>query len=144
MLFHKFNSLVWERQGQVAPRSIWRCGLGGDSVRAGIIPDAKAPPTRGIVTPRFPSLWARGAGKEAPADRGSASSRPLLFAAQHGQLLGTRTAVATASRWVAASPRPLHLSFSVPDPPRSLRKRWEHKKVLKNLTMPRCKGDWGI
>ena len=21
MLFHKFNSLVWERQGQVAPRS---------------------------------------------------------------------------------------------------------------------------
>lgn len=31
--------------------------------------------------------------------------------------------------WLPPS-RPLNLSFSVPDPPRSSRKRWEHKKVI--------------
>ncbi|XP_042085702.1 GDNF family receptor alpha-4 isoform X2 [Ovis aries] len=37
-------------------------------------------------------------GRRHLSDRGSAFSRPLLFAAQHGQLLGTCTATATASR----------------------------------------------
>ena len=36
-------------------------------------------------------------GRRHLSDRGSVSSCLLLFAAQHGQLLGNRTAVATAS-----------------------------------------------
>nr|XP_042085709.1 GDNF family receptor alpha-4 isoform X10 [Ovis aries] len=57
-------------------------------------------------------------GRRHLSDRGSAFSRPLLFAAQHGQLLGTCTATATASRaWPGATflPRALRRLRAQPD-----------------------------
>lgn len=69
-------------------------------------------------------------GRRHLSDRGSAFSRPLLFAAQHGQLLGTCTATATASRWVATSPQTSEPWLLCPGSSWSSRKRWEHKKMI--------------